>query len=309
MNFFHGQAPVTSTYLFAAGLTLLSGLLFVSSHGIIRHIGGVGGTLHPLEIAFFSNLFSALFYLPLFFRRGVQILKTERLPLHIVRSLFNATAITAWYTALTLTPLADVIALGLSAPLFVTLGAFFFLGEIFRTRRWIAILVGIAGALIIIRPGFEAVSTGFLFAILSTIFAAGTKIFAKQLIQTDSAITCSAYVAILQTPITFVLALFVWRLPTMEQLLWMAAVGILAAMAHLAMVQAYKYVEVSSMEPFVFMRLVWAAGIGYVAFQEFPGPWTWAGAAVIVAASSYIARREAIAHSQTVPPHNPSARG
>ena len=134
-----GQGSVTSTYLFAAGLTLLSGLLFVSSHGIVRHIGGVGGTLHPFEIAFFSNLFSALFYLPMFFRRSVHVLKTGRLPLHIVRSLFNVTAITAWYTALTLTPLADVIALGLAAPLFVTLGAFFFLGEIFpqekRTRR------------------------------------------------------------------------------------------------------------------------------------------------------------------------------
>ena len=119
MNSSQGQAPVTSTYLFAAGLTLLSGLLFVSSHGIIRHIGGVGGTLHPFEIAFFSNLFSALFYLPLFFRRGALVLKTKSYRF-IVRSLFNVTAITAWYTALTLTPLADVIALGLAAPLFVT---------------------------------------------------------------------------------------------------------------------------------------------------------------------------------------------
>ena len=161
MNSSLGQAPVTSTYLFAAGLTLLSGLLFVSSHGIIRHIGGLAGHLHPFEIAFFSNLFSALFYLPLFFRRGAHVLKTEKLPLHIVRSLFNVTAITAWYTALTLTPLADVIALGLAAPLFVTLGAFFFLGEIFRTRRWIAVLVGIAGALIIIRPGFETSAPAF----------------------------------------------------------------------------------------------------------------------------------------------------
>ena len=308
MNPSLGQASVTSSYLFAAGLTLLSGLLFVSSHGIIRHIGGVGGTLHPFEIAFFSNLFSALFYLPMFFRRGAHVLKTEKLPLHIVRSLFNVTAITAWYTALTLTPLADVIALGLAAPLFVTLGAFFFLGEIFRTRRWIAVLVGIAGALTIIRPGFENVSTGFLFAILSTVFAAGTKIFAKQLVKTDSAFTCSAYVAILQTPITFFLALFVWQFPTIEQLVWMAAVGILVAMAHLSMVQAYKYVEVSSMEPFVFVRLVWAAGIGYLAFQEFPGPWTWAGAAIIVAASSYIARREAKAHASTISSRNPAAR-
>ena len=88
----------------------------------------------------------------------------------------------------------------------------------------------------------------------------------------------------------------------------MAAVGILVAMAHLSMVQAYKYVEVSSMEPFVFVRLVWAAGIGYLAFQEFPGPWTWAGAHIIVAASSYIARREAKAHTAIISSRNPAAR-
>ena len=95
----------------------------------------------------------------------------------------------------------------------------------------------------------------------------------------------------------------------MEQLLWMATAGILVAMAHLSMVQAFKHVEVSSMEPFVFMRLVWAAGIGYVAFQEFPGPWTWAGAIVIVAASSYIARREAKMHAPAIPMPQPPYRG
>ena len=292
MKLITDQSPTKSSYFVAVGLTILSGVLFVSSHGIIRHVGGTGGALHPFEIAFFSNLFSALFYLPLFFRSGLEILKTEKLPLHIIRSFFNATALTTWYAALTLTPLADVIALGLAAPLFVTLGAFIFLGETFRARRWIAILVGIGGALIIIRPGFEEASVGFLFVIISTIFAAGTKIFAKQLIQTDSAVTCSAYVAILQMPITFALAISVWRFPTTEELAWMAAVGILVAIAHLAMVQAYKFVEVSAMEPFVFLRLVWAAGIGFLAFQEYPSVWTLAGGAVIVAASSYIARRE-----------------
>ena len=303
-----GQAPTTSTFLLATGLTILSGLLFVSSHGIIRHLGGVSGELHPFQIAFFSNLFSALFYIPLLARSGIRVLKTDRFPLHLVRAFCNATALTAWYTALTLTPLADVIALGLVAPIFVTLGAFFFLGEIIRIRRWAAIFIGIAGALIIVRPGFEAVNVGYMFVILSTVFTAGTKIFSKQLITTDSAVTCSAYVAILQTPITFVLALFVWRVPTFDQLILLAAIGILVALAHLCFVQAYKYVEVSAMEPFVFLRLVWAAGIGYLVFQEIPTPWTWIGAAVIVAASSYIARREAQARARIPASHLPDAR-
>ena len=281
------------SFLLAAALTILSGFLFTVSHGIIRHIGGFGVELHPFEIAFFSNLFSALFYIPLFIKSGVKILHTSKLRLHIFRSFFNAASLITFYTALTLTPLADVTALALAGPLFVTVGAVFFLGEIIRVRRWMALSFGTIGALIIIRPGFESVSIGLLFVILSSICTAGSKLLAKHLTHRDSAVTCSAYIAILQTPITFICALFVWVTPSVEQLSWLAAIGVLVAMAHISMVQAYKFADVSAMEPFVFLRLIWAASIGLLAFGELPGIWTWLGGAIIVASSSYIARREA----------------
>ena len=281
------------SFFLAATLTILSGFLFTASHGIIRHIGGFEVELHPFEIAFFSNLFSALFYIPLFIRSGVQILHTNKLSVHILRSFFNAGSLTTFYIALTLTPLADVTALALAGPLFVTLGALLFLGEIIRVRRWIALSFGALGALIIIRPGFEEISVGLLFVILSSIIAAGSKLLAKHLAHSDSAVTCSAYVAILQTPITFICSLFVWVTPSLEQLTWLAAIGVLVAVAHICMVQAYKFADVSAMEPFVFLRLIWAASIGLIAFGEFPGVWTWVGGAIIVAASSYIAQREA----------------
>ena len=220
-------------------------------------------------------------------------MRTNKLWLHVIRSFFNAASLTTFYIALSYTPLADVTALALAGPLFVTLGALFFLGEVIRVRRWIALTLGVVGALIIIRPGFEEFSIGFLFVILSQICAAGSKLFAKHLTHSDSALTCSAYVAILQTPITFVAALFVWVTPSLEQLLWLAAIGFLVAMAHITMVQAFKFADVSALEPFVFLRLIWAASIGLLAFGEFPGVWTWVGGAIIVVASSYIARREA----------------
>lgn len=278
--------------LLAVVLTILSNFFFTASHGLVRHIGP---SLHPFEIAFFSNLFSALFYVPWFMKVGLAPLKTTKFPLHFIRSFFNAGALVCWYTALSLTPLGDAVALALTGPLFVTIGAFLFLGEKIRSRRWIALGVGLCGALVIIRPGFEAVSIGFLFVLASALSGAGTKLFAKHLSKTDSPITCSAYVAILQTPITFALALFVWRTPSLEQLFWLAIVGIFVAMAHIFMVKAFTYAEVSAMEPIVFVRLIFAAAIGYLAFGEFPALWTWIGAAIIVASSSYIAHRESIA--------------
>ncbi|NQV57612.1 MAG: DMT family transporter [Rhodospirillales bacterium] len=263
--------------------------MFTTSHGIIRHLGS---EVHPIVLAFFSNLFSALFYVPWLARVGFGPMRTKKFHLHVARSFINVASLSTWYIALSLTPLGDASALALIGPLFVTLGAAVFLGEAMRVRRWVAIGVGIIGAVIIIRPGFEAVNIGFAFVLISGVFSAGTKIFAKHLSKWDSAITCSAYVAILQTPISFVLALFFWTTPSPIQLAWIAAVGVLAAIGHITMVMAIRYVDVSSLEPFVFTRLIWAALIGYFAFSEFPGVWTWIGAAIIVGATSYILRRE-----------------
>jgi len=280
---------MSSGILLAILLTVFSNLFFTASHGMVRHIGPV---LHPFEVAFFSNLFSVAFYIPWFLRVGFTPLKTTKFPVHFTRAFFNAGALICWYTALSMTPLGDAVALALTGPLFVTIGAFLFLGEFIRARRWAALAVGVCGALIIIRPGFETISIGFLFVLASALFGAGTKLFAKYLSRTDSAITCSAYVAILQTPITFVLAMFVWKTPSLDQLAWLAAVGFSVALAHILMVKAFSYAEVSALEPLVFVRMVFAAAIGYLAFSEFPVFWTWVGAGIIVASSSYIAHRE-----------------
>jgi drug/metabolite transporter (DMT)-like permease len=225
-------------------------------------------------------------------RMGIGTLRTEKFRLHVVRSFINVASLSTWYVALALIPIADAAALGLSAPLFLTIGAALFLGERMKARRWAAIGIGVIGALIIIRPGFETLNIGFLFVIMSGVFSAGTKLFAKHLSKWDSAITCSAWVAILQTPLSFILALYFWTTPTWTQLGWLAVVGVLAALGHITMVRAITHVEVSSLEPFTYVRLLWAALIGYLVFSEFPGMWTWIGAAVIVGATSYIVRRE-----------------
>ena len=285
------QVPFSHSFPVAAGFTILSALVFTASHAVVRHLGG---DLHPLVIAFFSNLFSALFYVPLLMRIGIGALRTEKFRLHVVRSFINVASLSTWYMALALIPIADAAALGLSAPLFLTIGAALFLGEAMKIRRWAAIGFGVVGALIIIRPGFGTLNIGFLFVILSGIFSAGTKLFAKHLSKWDSAVTCSAWVAILQTPLSFILALFFWTTPTLVQLGWLAVIGVLAALGHLTMMRAIVHVEVSSLEPFTYVRLLWAAIIGYFVFAEFPGPWTWAGAAVIIGATTYIVRREAI---------------
>ena len=291
--------PIGQTFPVAAGFTILSAFVFTASHAVVRHLGG---DLHPMVIAFFSNLFSALFYIPILMRSGLGMLRTGHFRLHLARSFVNVASLSTWYIALTLIPIADAAALGLTAPLFLTIGATLFLGEAMRIRRWAAIGFGILGAFVIIRPGFETLDLGFLFVIMSGICSAGTKLFAKHLSQWDSAITCSAWVAILQTPLSFILALLFWTTPSFIELSWLAVVGVLAALGHITMVRAITYVEVSSLEPFTYVRLLWAALIGYLVFAEFPSLWTWIGAAIIACSTSYIVRRESQLHGKSSPP-------
>lgn len=279
----------SSAILPAILISMLSAALFTGSHGIVRHIGN---GIHPFEIAFFSNLFSFFFYVPWIIRNGPRVLRTDKFPLHFIRSFINAAALTTWYMALAITPLADATALALTAPLFVTLGAILFLGEKVGSRRWLALGFGAIGALFIIRPGFEAISIGLLLVLVSQVFSAGTKLFAKHLSRYDSPMVVGAYVAMLQTPITFIPALFVWTWPTPVQLAWLLGVGMLVALAHISLVLALSKADASFLEPFVFVRLIYAALIGYFAFAELPEFWTWVGALIIVGSTTYVARRE-----------------
>ena len=229
-------------------------------------------------------------------RNEFKPMRTTKFRVHFIRAFFNAGAVGAWYTALSMTPLADAIALGLTSPLVVTLGAVLFLGERARLRRWIALGIGILGALLIIRPGFQSFSTGFIFVLLSAVLGSGSRLFAKHLTQWDEPATIGAWVALLQIPITFAMAVYFWVWPNLTQLSMLIAVGLLVGGAHYTMALAYKRTEVSALEPFNFVRLIIAALIGYFVFAELPDIWTWAGGMVIIASTTYIARREAILH-------------
>ena len=270
---------------------LLSVSLFTGSHGFVR---GVGKTIHPYETAFFASVFSFAFYLPWLLRTRFEPMRTRKFHVHVTRSFFNAGGLITWYIALSLVPLADATALALTSPLFTTLGAVIFLGERAHLRRWTALGIGIFGALLIIRPGFQSISIGFAYVVASIILASGSRIFAKQLTKTDKPVAIGAWVALLQIPITFCMAIYFWRWPDITQMIMLVALGLMVGGAHFTLTLAYNRSEVSALEPFNFIRLIIAALIGYFIFSELPDIWTWVGGSIIVASTTYIARREAL---------------
>lgn len=268
-------------------LMVISSGFFSGQHAIVRYLSA---DIPPLELVFFRNLFGFAIFIPWLVKAGPGAMATKRIGMHAIRAFTNMGSLIAFFTALSLMHLADAAALFLSVPLFVCFGAIIFLKEHIGTARWIALAIGLAGALVIIRPGFETAGPGTLLVLVAAVFAANTRLMAKSLSRTDSPSTIVAYVTLLMMPVTLIPALFVWQWPDLAALPWLIAIGAFGSFGQLSAVKAYSIVDVSFAEPMVFTRLIWAAAFGYFAFAEIPGIWTLAGGALIVIATTIIAR-------------------
>ncbi len=257
----------------------------------------VAADLNALEIAFFRNFFALIFLLPWLARAGRAGLRTGRLGTHFFRSVIALGAMSCWYFSIAILPLGLAVALNFTLPLFATIGAALFLGEIVRARRWSATLIGFAGVLIILGPGFAEGGGGttlaMLLPILAAVFMALSILLVKSLSRSESPVLIVFYMNLFLTPLSLIPALFVWRWPSLPVFGYLVAIGLLAAVAHLALVQAFSRADASAIAPLDYMRLPFIAVIAYFAFGEVPDLWTWVGAAVIAAAAIYIARREA----------------
>ena len=273
----------------AVALAVFSTAVFASMHAIVRH---VSGELHPFEIAFFRSVFGLLTLLPLIFRYGPGAFISAQPRLQLLRGAISGTSLMCWFYGLSVVPLAEATALSFTNAIFASLGAVIFLRERMGIRRWSAVAVGLAGVLIILRPGEAAVSVGSLIVLVSAACWGGGTIIIKRLSRTDSAVTIALWMATMMIVATSIPAWLVWIRPTPGQLLWLVLIGALASMGTLAYTQALKLAEATLIIPTDFTRMVWASAIGFLAFGEIPDSWTWTGGLLIIGSTIYIALRE-----------------
>lgn len=288
-------------------LCMLAGALCSSlMNGVIRYISA---DLHPFEIAFFRNFFGLVVLVPLFLRTGLAAaLRTNRIGLHAVRGAFNVVAMLTFFLGVSMTPLATVAALSFTSPLFATLGALLLLKEAMGIRRWTGLILGFAGALVILRPGVDAIDPGALLIVLSSALWACALIDIKVLARTESSLTITAWAGVFLTPLSLLAAVFFWRWPTLEQLAWLVLIGALGSCAQLGVAQALRELDATVVLPLDFTKLIWGALIGYVVFTEIPDVWTFAGGTLILASVTYIAYRESRVKGQPTRlpgPHRP----
>jgi len=277
----------------AAAVFMLAACGCFAFNSVFVRLAAEHGT-HPFVTAFFRNLFSFLFLLPMTVgRSGWSVLIPRRLGLLTVRGSVNGASMLAWFYAVPLLPLADLTALGFTAPLWATVLAALVLGEAVRWRRWAATLIGFLGVFIILQPGFAEVHWATSLVLFSSAMWAVTIIIIRHLTSVERPETILLYQALMMAVIAGIPAIFVWTTPTGESWIWLVALGILAAAAHSFHVRAYSLQEVAALQPLDFSRLPIIAVAAWAIFGEVPPPAVWIGALVVFAAGTYISHREA----------------
>jgi len=284
----------------------LRGILWVGISGVLFALLNVftlipAQHLNPYVMAFLRYFFGSLFLLPVIWRLGFQrALHTRRMPLHVLRGALHAGGMMLWFVGLPLTTLASITALGFTGPIFVTIGAALFLGEDVRLRRWIAVAVGFAGAMIIIRPGIGDLGIGAIVILISTPIFSASNLISKALARTDSAATIVIWQNITIVLFAAPVALWFWQTPSWTDVLWFLAAGLCGTLGHICQQNGYQLADITLLQPIGFLSLLWNALLGFFLFSQQPDVWTFVGAAVIFSSAMYISHREAVRRAKVM---------
>ena len=236
---------------------------------------------------------------PLFVRAGIVPWRTQHLKIHLTRAVLGGTAVLTGYYAFMKLSLAEVTAISFTVPLFVTVAAVLFLGEIVRWRRWTATGVGFVGVLVVARPFEGAVELATMLAVAMALCIAFSVVLLKRFPAKESQLTMLFFFLVVSGLMAVVPAITEWQNPSMEEWLLLAGVGVMGLISQAIIIRAFRVGEASFVAPFDYVRLLFAGTAGVVFFAETPDVWTYAGAVLIIGSTLYIARREAMKTRQT----------
>lgn len=249
-----------------------------------------------LQIVWARYFFQALLVFVLLGPRLPRLLKTRRLGMQLFRSALLLAASIFFLFGLRSVPLADASAIIFLAPLIVTALSVPLLKERVGPRRWIAVLAGLVGALVIVRPGMGVMQTAALFPVATAVLYSFYMIATRHLSHTDSAVTTLIYTASVGTVVMSLIAPFVWLAPDTKGWLLMVLLGFMGAACHFALIKAFEAASAPAVTPFEYSRLIWATLLGFVVFGDLPDGWTILGAALIVSSGLYVYHRESRKH-------------
>ena len=279
----------------------LAGLMLSSLNAIVRSI--------TLDLDVYQSLFlrygfGMVVMLPWVLRNPASY-RPKDIKGQFWRGIVHTLGLTLWFTALPHISLADMTALGFTGPIFIMLGAAWFLGEKMRADRWIAALIGFGGVLVVVGPQLTGAGGWYTLIMLSSspMFAASFLI-TKALTRYETPSVIVFWQALMVTLLGLPLAWWFWQAPTLWQWVGFGAAGILGSLGHYCLTRAFKATDISTTQSLRFLDLVWATLLGWLVFSDMPRSTTLLGALVIMSSTIWIARRE----SRGSPPKDEQSR-
>ena len=248
-------------------------------------------TLGTFEIVFLRSLVSLVIVLAMLPWFGMRALRTRLLGVHVVRNVFQFGSQYAWVYAIGLLPLAIVFAIEFTMPVWATVLAVLILGERLDRSRVVMLALGLAGILIILKPGIEQVSPAALVMLAGSIAYAAMMVTTKHLAGRDTAFAVLFYMSAMQVPVGLFLALPAWVTPELADLPWIIALGASGFGGHYCLTRALRAADATLIASFDFLRLPLIAVIGFALYGEPLELSTLLGAAVIFSGTYYSIRR------------------
>jgi len=273
-------------------LLLTATVLFSVMTVLVKWFGAIYGTI----AVFFCRAFFALIpVLPLMMRHGLtNAMRSARPGAHAFRCAVGVFGMALNFYALTVLPLADVVAIGFTVPMFSTALSIPLLGEKVGVRRWSAVVVGFLGVLLIVRPGFGGSSALTLIPLAGAMFNAVSLIWVRKLTATERSETIVFYFMLTSAVIGGALLPLHWSPPTVSDLALLVLMGLLGGIAQVMHTTAFRNAPVAVLAPFEYTAMLWAVIAGYLVWGNLPTWWTGAGTGLIVASGLYILHREIV---------------
>jgi drug/metabolite transporter (DMT)-like permease len=253
-------------------------------------------TLHVFQIMEMRSLLGFAMLWPLVHASGgLRAMRTRRIGQHVARNAVHYCAQFGWFFAITLIPIAQVVAIEFTMPIWTALLAVSFLGERLGAARILAVVLGIVGVAVIVRPGLDRVDPGQLIALGAAIGFAVSVILVKSLTTTESTVAIIFWMLVVQSLIGFWPAIVVWRTPDAAVWPWIVVIALCGTYSHFCVTQALRHADATMIVPMDFLRVPLTALAGWLAFGERIDAFTIAGAALILGANLLNLRRSGAA--------------
>jgi drug/metabolite transporter (DMT)-like permease len=262
--------------LWMSGAVLSFSAMAIAARELLRHTG-------TFEVLFFRTSVALLIVLALAWRAGFATLWTKRFGLHFWRNLVHLGGQASWVFAIGALPLATVFAIEFTSPIWTAVLAVLFLGERMNGGRAVMLVLGLAGVLVILRPGMGSFQPAALVMLAGSLFFAIQFILTKKLTATEAPLAVLFWMSVIQTPFCLAAALPGWQTPPVSDLPWIVLIGIGSFTAHYCITRAMKLADAMVVVPVDYFRLPLIAVVGAVFYAEPFDPMVFIGAGLIFA--------------------------